>query len=166
MRNYDYLGKEEVATFTYNTSKENRLICTDVCYKGRPYTKWGEKQIVTFFGIKYKVTDLLTNKTTYIVHIGLSKQHPLDREHNVSVAIEHARVRALINPVIILNDVSKSFDKCDFDAIVSNYEAQMDLDFIKTKKEIEDIERRKLLDDWSDCLYMKLKLMSEKVRVK
>jgi len=159
MKDYDYLGKEEVATFTYNTSKENRLDCKDVRYKGRTYTKWGEKQIVTFFGIKYKVTDLLTNKTTYVVHIGVSKQHPMDRVHNTSIAIEHARVNALIDPVIILNDVSKDFNKTEFDMISTIYEGQMNLDFVCTKDEAAAIEKKKLIEDWSGCKHILFNLL-------
>ena len=136
MKDYDFLNKTEIDTFTYSSAKENRYTCKNMMYLGRKYTKWGDEQIVTFFGIMYEVENTVKHKTEYVVLVGLSKQHPEDIHHDKKVALETARVNALMDPFMTIKNVSKNFDRTTFVNMMTNYLASMDLDFVLTADEL------------------------------
>ena len=135
MNNLDFLNKEEVDTFVWSSAKLDRYNCKNTMYLGRYYTKWGDEQIVTFFGIKYAVKNLDTNKTEYVVIVGMSKQHPEDVHHDKKIAMETARINALIDPFMTIRNVSKEFTKQQFIDMVRAFHTSMDLDFIMTSEE-------------------------------
>ena len=137
MNNLDFLNKEELDTFVWSSANINRYNCKDTMYLGRYYTKWGDEQIVTFFGIKYAVKNMSTNKTENVVLVGMSKQHPEDIHHDKKVAMENARINALIDPFLVMKNVSDNFDKHNFVEMITAYHASMDLDFIMTSEEVK-----------------------------
>lgn len=137
MNNLDFLNKEELDTFVWSSADLNRYSCRDTMYLGRYYTKWGDEQIVTFFGIKYAVKNTLTNRTEYVIMVGMSKQHPEDIHHNKKAAIENARINALIDPFLVMRNAPKDFVKTHFVEMMRPIHATMDLDLIMTADELK-----------------------------
>ena len=137
MNNLDFLNKEELDTFVWSSANTNRYSCKDATYLGRYYTKWGDEQIVTFFGIKYAVKNMLTNKTENVVLIGMSKQHPEDIHHDKKVAMENARINALIDPFMTMKNVPDDFAKQNFIEMIKAFHSSMDLDLIMTAEEVK-----------------------------
>lgn len=134
----DFLSKELVNTYAYTTATKDRDVCTYVSINGRNYAKFGTLQAVTFVGNLYKVDSYKKNSkdfNKYVLMVGLSKQHPCDTKVNKQEGYEAASIRAIDDPIIIMN-VEGKFDKHRFNNIVKNYLSNMKLEFIKTRKEI------------------------------
>ncbi len=134
----DFLSKELVNTYSYTTATKDRDVCTYVSINGRMYAKFGTLQAVTFVGNLYKVNVVKNNAEDfdkYILMIGLSKQHPCDTKIDKELGYETAAMRAIDDPVIIM-EVQGKFNKNRFNNIVEQYLDNMDLQFIKTRAEI------------------------------
>jgi hypothetical protein len=67
MKKFDYLNKEEVNTLFYSTISSDRLNSKIVCIDGRWYEKYGTEQVVTFIGKVYKLKNLETNISEYMM---------------------------------------------------------------------------------------------------
>jgi len=130
--NKDFLSKELVNTFSYTTATQNRDACTDVSINGRRYTKYGTLQAVTFVGNLYKL-----NEYKNVLVIGMSRQHPNESKINKEMGYEYAHLNMLDNPIIMI-EVQGNFTKRRFVNIVESYLSNMKLEFVKTKKEIEN----------------------------
>ena len=127
-----YLHKELVNTFVYTTATKNREAYTDVSINGRRYTKYGTLQAVTFVGNLYEINN---DKNKRVLFIGISKQHPCDTKINKNTGYEIAYVNALDNPSMII-ELTGKVNKRRFNEIVEHYMDNMDLEFVKTTKEI------------------------------
>lgn len=130
--NKDFLSKELVNTFSYTTATQNRDACTDVSINGRRYTKYGTLQAVTFVGNLYKL-----NEYKNVLVIGMSRQHPNESKINKEMGYEYAHINMLDDPIIMI-EVQGNFTKRRFVNIVESYLSNMKLEFVKTKKEIEN----------------------------
>jgi hypothetical protein len=136
MNNLDFLTKEQHRTFVYSTISNDRLSSKSVCINGRWYEKYGVEQAVCFFGVIYKVMNNVTGCREYILHVGMSKQHPDDSRINKSLAIELSQENALIDPIIEMK-VSDKFEYYDFKCMMEIYVNTLNLKFIKTRQEKE-----------------------------
>lgn len=134
MNNIDFLTKKEINTFVYSNIKEERYDLKPLQIDGRWYHKFGVKQAVCFFGILYEVENTNTGIKEYILHIGMSKQHPNDSFINKQLSTEIAHENALLNPFTEMK-VSKNFKYHNFKYMMKEYLNTMDLKFIKTKEE-------------------------------
>jgi response regulator RpfG family c-di-GMP phosphodiesterase len=139
MKKFDYLNKEEVNTLFYSTISSDRLNSKIVCIDGRWYEKYGTEQAVTFIGKVYKLKNLETNISEYVLHIGMTKQHPNDRHIDKKVAMETAVENCLINPFAVIELETPNINHYMFKRLVSNYLDTMELKFVRTKQEIEKI---------------------------
>ena len=135
MKKFDYLNKEEVKSFLYTTASENRQGFKFECINGRQYKKYGTYQAVTFAGKVYRVLNKETGIPEYVLHIGLSKQHPDERHVNKQMGAELAVENCLIDPFAVITLEKNKITFSDFMAIVSIYLDNMDLKFIRTKEE-------------------------------
>lgn len=153
--NLDFLNKTEVNSFVYSSVDRDVVNCKNVVIDGRQYTKWGKDQIVTFFGLMFETKNKDTNKTTYFVTVGMSKQHPQDIKHNRKVAMETARVNALTDPCMVFYNISPNFDNYLFKEMMETYVSSMDLEFIMTTEELKKAERKEFEKDWN--FYLKNK---------
>lgn len=133
MKNFDFLTKELVESLSYTTITKNRNAYTNVVIDGRTYTKYGTLQAVTIVGNLYK--DAFDNK---ILMVGIAKQHPNDSKCNKQVAYEAAQAHALFNPDVIFNTVPDHLTLFNFSKMMEWYVDGMELEFIKTKQEIEN----------------------------
>ena len=143
----DFLFKELVNTFAYTTATQNRDVYTDVSINGRRYTKYGTLQAVTFVGNLYKTgvkgegylkddgAPVNNVKDTYVLVVGMSKQHPCDTKVNKEIGYEIAMTNALDNPIMII-EINGKFNYRCFKNIVEDYLNTIKLEFIKTKQEI------------------------------
>lgn len=134
----NFLSKELVNTYAYTTATKDRDVCTYVSINGRRYAKFGTLQAVTFVGNLYKVNNEKKNREDfdkYALMIGMSKQHPCDTKVNKQEGYEVAALRAIDDPILIMN-VEGKFDKYRFNNIVEQYLGNMKLEFIKTRAEI------------------------------
>ena len=132
MKNFDFLTKELIDSFSYTTITKNRNAYTDVVIDGRQYTKYGTLQAVTIVGNLYE-----DHNGNRILTCGIAKQHPCDTKCDKHMAYEVAQARAWSNPDIVINTVPEYFNKFNFSQMMSWYVDAMKLDFIKTRKEIE-----------------------------
>lgn len=134
MKNIDFLTKKEINTFVYSNIKEDRNDVKPVQINGRWYHKYGVKQAVCFFGVLYETENSNTGIKEYILHVGMSKQHPNDSFINKQLSTEIAHENALLDPFIEMK-VSKNFKYHNFKFMMSEYLDTMELKFIKTKEE-------------------------------
>lgn len=135
MKKFDYLNKEEVKSFLYTTASEDRQGSKIECINGRMYEKYGTYQAVTFVGKVYRVLNKEKGRHEYVLHIGLSKQHPDEGRINKQEGVEIAVENCLIDPFAIINLEKNTIKFSDFMDIVSVYLSNMDLKFIRTKEE-------------------------------
>lgn len=135
MKNFDFKTKELIATYTYSTIGDCRNGVQSVNIDGRWYDKYGIYQAVTFVGNIYKIYDSEEHVDKRVLVIGISKQHPCDSKIDKQLAYEVAMEYSLTKPAIIM-DVPKYFRKKAFVDLCRIYENNMDLNFIKTRKEI------------------------------
>lgn len=133
MTNFDFATKELVKSFSYTTINQDREACTDVNIDGRWYTKHGTLQAVTVVGNLYK--DENGNKT---LHCGVTRQHPCDSRIDKQLAYEQAQQKAFMNPDIIINTVPECLTKYNFNRMIEWYIDMIELQFVKTRKEIEN----------------------------
>lgn len=147
--NLDFLNKTEVNSFVYSSIDKDDIDCKNVVIDGRQYTKWGRLQIVTFVGMMFEAENNSTGKTEYFVTIGMSKQHPQDIVHNKKIAMETARENALTDPVMVMYNVSPSFDNYTFKEMMSMYHNTMDLDMIMTTEELKKKECEEFNKEWA-----------------
>jgi len=135
MKKFDYLHKEEVKSFLYTTASEDRQGSKFVCINGRWYEKYGTYQAVTFAGKVYRLLNEETGIHEYVLHIGLSKQHPDEGHINKQVGVELAVENCLMDPFAIITLEKNTITFSDFMDIVLVYLSNMDLKFIRTKEE-------------------------------
>ena len=153
--NLDFLNKTEINSFVYSSVDRDGTNCKNVIIDGRQYTKWGKEQIVTFVGLMYEAQNNDTNRTTNFVTVGMSKQHPQDIKHDKKIALETARINALIDPCMVFYNVSSSFDNNSFKRMMEMYVETMDLDFIMTHDELNKADKRAFENDWTFYLNKK-----------
>lgn len=132
MKNFDFTHKELVETFNFTTITTNRKRYSDVIIYGRKYRKFGVIQSVTAIGNLFE--DCNGNN---ILMIGISKQHPCDSKCDKDMAYSAAQEKAFANPDIVMYNVPKYFSNYNFRKMMKWYIDAMDLDFIKTRTEIE-----------------------------
>lgn len=156
MKKFDYLTKEEVKTLLFSTISQDRLGSKYECIDGRWYEKYGTYQAVTFVGKIFKVKNLETNMSEYVLHIGMSKQHPNDVHVNKKLAIEVAVENTLMDPFAVINIENPNINNFMFKNLVSVYYETMDIKFVRTRQEIEKLA----IDKWND-LYEKMDLDEE-----
>lgn len=133
MKKFDFLTKELIESFSYTTATKDREACTDVVIDGRQYTKWGTLQAVTIVGNLYE--DCYGNR---IIMCGVAKQHPCDAKCDKQLSYEVAQEHAMFCPDIVINKVPEYINEFNFTKMISWYVDAMNLDFIKTRKEIEN----------------------------
>ena len=132
MKKFDFLTKELIDTFSYTTITKNRNVYSDVIINGRQYTKYGSLQAVTIVGNLYE--DCYGNR---IIVCGVAKQHPCDTKCEKQLAYEVAQAHALFCPDFVINTVPEYVNNFNFGNMMSWYVDAMDLDYMKTRKEIE-----------------------------
>ena len=106
-------------------------------------------------GIMFKARNNDTGMSSYFVTVGMSKQHPEDLHNDKKVAMETARINALTNPVIVMYDVSSTFDNYNFKRMMEAYVDTMQLDFVMTKDELRKKKEAEFNKDWE--FYLKNK---------
>lgn len=134
MKKFDFTKKKLIDTFSYTDITDDRYSSTEVNIDGRKYLKFGTLQATTAIGLLWE--DENKNR---ILHIGISKQHPCDSKCNKDEAYAAATERAMINPDIIINTVPKYISKYNFEKMLYWYVDGMDVEFIKTKGEMNKL---------------------------
>lgn len=134
MKNFDYSTKTLVKSFSYSTIGEDRNAYTNVMIDGRNYIKHGILQAVTVVGNLYEDSD-----GNRVLLCGIAKQHPCDTKCNKEIALEVAQAHAMFNPDIVINTVPKYVTDVNFRNMISWYIDGMELEFIKTRQEIEKL---------------------------
>lgn len=132
MKNFDFLTKELVKSFSYTTTTQDRKAYSDINIDGRTYTKWGTLQAVTIVGNLYR--DFRGNK---IMMIGVSRQNPCDSRCNKQIAYENAMLKALTDPDIVINNVPEHVTELNFNQMFKWYVDMIDLQYLKTRQELE-----------------------------
>lgn len=138
----DYLSKELIRTYTFNTRKYGAdYAVREFKFNGRTYAKYGELQEVTFVGNLYKVFDPSINRSKYMLMIGFAKQHPCDLSTSREEGLDIANTHAHENPSIIM-EVQESFNKDQFGTICISYvDIVMRRSFVKTPQEIAELKK-------------------------
>lgn len=150
MKKFDYLTKEEVKTLLFSTISEDRLGSKYECIDGRWYEKYGTYQAITFVGKIFKVKNIETNMSEYVLHIGMSKQHPNDRHVNKKLAIEVAVENALINPFAVINLETPNMNNFMFKNLVAAYYNTIDVKFVRTREEVANLKLEKMLNIYNE----------------
>ena len=104
---------------------------------GRWYIKEGTEQAVTLVGNVFKVKEGGVTKT--ILYIGMSKQHPCDSKCNKEIAVEQAQIKAFDDPIMtyeVQRGQSPKYVFLDFAKMIIE---TIELEFIRTAKEIENL---------------------------
>ena len=147
--NLDFLNKTEVNSFVYSSINNDAVDCRNIVIDGRTYTKWGKLQTVTFVGTMFSAKNKDNGKTEYFVTIGMSKQHPMDLCHDRKLATAVARENSLIDPIMIMYNVSPNFSNYAFKEMMNMYYGTLELDMVMTKEEKRKKEQEEFNDEWS-----------------
>ena len=86
----------------------------------------------------------------YVLHIGMSKQHPNDRHVNKKLAIEVAVENALINPFAVINLETPNMNNFMFKNLVGAYYNTIDVKFVRTREEVANLKLEKMLNIYSE----------------
>lgn len=130
MKTVKFEDKTLVKSFQYSDVNEDRLRYKKVRINGRMYHKFGTLQSTTCVGNMFKV-----GPNKYVLYVGMAKQNPGDSVIDKKLALEVADTKSYTDPSIIM-EVSPSFDKKDFQHIISRYVDSTEVDFIKTREEL------------------------------
>lgn len=130
------LTKEFVNNFSYTTINTDRSGVKDVRIDGRQYCKFGIYQAVTLVGDLWDIYDGDVKRNRRMLFVGVAKQHPRDLGVDKELSYEVAHLNSLENPVIVM-EVGPNFCGHDFRHLASLYVDTLDLQFVKTRKEIE-----------------------------
>lgn len=144
------LTKNLLETFSYSTINQDRSGEMIVKINGRDYIKLGTYQAVTLVGNLYEIYDADVKSYKTVLFVGATKQHPRDIMVNKELAYEEANLKSLLNPTIIM-EVGPNFCQHDFRRIASTYVDTLNLKFVKTRQEIDEIEFEKSLDYLFTC---------------
>jgi len=148
------LTKEFVKNFSYTTINTDRSGVKDVRIDGRQYCKFGIYQAVTLVGDLWDVYDGDVKRNRRMLFVGVAKQHPRDLGVDKELSYEVAHLNSLENPIMIL-EVGPNFCGHDFRHLASMYVDTLNLQFVKTRDEIEmedfldsiEIEEEEYLED-------------------
>ena len=136
IKSENLLDKELVKSLVYSNRNEVREWCTETVINGRKYLKYGTLQVVTIIGNIFKVANEETGRDEYWLFAGMAKQHPTDIVNDKNLATELAANRAYTDPFMIMQ-VGKNFGEISFRDMMRTYVSDLDLEFVKTKEEIE-----------------------------
>lgn len=137
MKTIKFDEKEFVESFVSSTINECRESSKRVMIDGRWYVKEGTEQAVTLVGNVFKVKEGDVTKT--ILYIGMSKQHPCDSKCDKEIAIEQAQVKAFDNPIMVYEVQEGQSPKYIFYDFADMILGTLDLEFIRTSKEIKKL---------------------------
>ena len=141
------LTKETLKTYSYTTSNGNREGSKLVRILGRDYVKFGVYQAVTLVGNLCEVYDADVKRLKTVLFVGVAKQHPSDIKIDKELAYETANLNAMFNPAMII-EVGTNFTQYNFREFAKNYIDTLDLQFVRTTAEKDDIE----FDKWVESL--------------
>lgn len=134
----NFLTKELVDTFSWiYWGKEN---VKSVRINGRLYYKTGRETSAIYVGNLYKVYDPSVKSFKYVMMIGAAIQHPCDSKINKEDGYEIANEHAMTEPIMTIT-LNHKIDNEDFLRFVKSYEATREVDFVKTKAEVEEYSR-------------------------
>lgn len=133
MSTFDFSTKELVETLAYTTMSQDRKRYTDVKIDGRQYRKFGTVQALTFVGNVYE-----DHRGRRAMCVGVAKQHPGDAKCDKQLAYEAAQMHAMVCPDLVMYTVPEHLTKYNFSKMMRWYEDMFDVEFIKTKKELEN----------------------------
>lgn len=137
----DYLTKKIEKVYSFSTiTDSHRYGAKTIKVNGRDYSKYGTYQAVTLVGILYNVFDPSIKRYKKILHVGVAKQNPRDLVISKEIAYEVAHNYALIEPQCVM-EVGDNWRKVNFTDFARNYISAMDLEFVKTAKELEDEQK-------------------------
>ena len=140
MQRHDYLNKEFIESFYYNTVNECR---EDEMYyekNGRKYSKQGEYQPVYIVGVLHEVENIETHEKSLMLLVGVEKQ-PINKLHVCEQCMySKAEENAYDSPYMIIKEVD-DMDDLIFEELASALVYTMKLDFMMTEEEIENENR-------------------------
>ena len=137
MKTIKFDEKEFVESFVCSTINDFRESSKRVMLDGRWYIKEGTEQAITLVGNIFKVKECDVEKT--MLYIGMSKQHPCDSKCDKEIAIEQAQIKAFDDPIMIYEVQRGQSPKYMFYDFANMILGTLDLEFIRTSKEIEKL---------------------------
>ena len=141
------LTKDFVKNFSYTTINTDRSGVKDVRIDGRQYCKFGIYQAVTLVGDLWDVYDGDVKRNRRMLFVGVAKQHPRDLGVNKELSYEVAHLNALENPTIVM-EVGPNFCGHDFRHLASMYVDTLNLQFVKTRDEIDMENLMSMIEDF------------------
>lgn len=138
MQRHDYLNKEFVESFYYNTKNECRTDEIQFVKNGRKYSKMGEYQPVYVVGVLHEVENIETHEKNLMLLVGVEKQPINKLDVCEKCMYSKAEENAYFSPYMIIKEVD-DMDDLIFEELASSLVYTMKLDFMMTKEEI-DIE--------------------------
>lgn len=144
--NIDYSNKELVRSYHLSDFKEPRTYQTEEIINGRTYIKTGRYCATAFVAEVWDLHSSSDEQFNYVMHIGMSRQHPNEYMATNSQGIEIAAERAMMDPIAIIKFIClPSWD--DFANIARSLMNNVPCEFIRTSEEREIAEDRKAYEE-------------------
>ncbi|MCH5166962.1 MAG: hypothetical protein J1F35_03630 [Erysipelotrichales bacterium] len=157
-------GKKFVCSYDYSDFNQAREHLTKEIIEGRPYIKLGRYCATTFVGDVYK-QDVEDGSFKYIMLIGISRQHPNERQGTREKGVEVAAMNAKFCPIMEMKFASvPNFNH--FKNIVENYLDTLPLQYIRTKQESEKININNLVENYLENQNINISCTNSKINTK
>lgn len=142
----DFLGKELVCSYDYSDFNESRNHTTQEIINGRVWLKTGKYTSTAFVGDVYKLDVSSDEPFKFILLIGLSRQHPNERQASRKEGVEVAAVNAKFTPFASMRFMNvPTYD--DFRTICETYLKTIPYQFVRTKEEENELKWDKIVTD-------------------
>lgn len=147
MTDYDYVNKEFIDSFYFNTKNDIRNDEIEFINLGRTYIKEIEYQPVYLVGVMYLVENRKTKELTNMLLVGIAKCPTNELNPDEDKLYAEAEANAYSSPLVIIKDID-NFDQFSFEEMCNVLVLNMTkLDYMMTKEEIDAAEYK----DWCCC---------------
>lgn len=138
-------SKKIVRSYDYSDFNQEREHITKEIINGRTYFKHGRYCSTAFVGDVYKV-ESNGEPFKYIMLIGLSRQHPNERQASREKGIEVAAINAKMCPVAEIK-LCAIPEFSHFKKIIDSYLDTLPYEYVRTKEESLAIAEKNLTDE-------------------
>lgn len=131
--------KKLVASYDVSDYNDPRQFSTDEIINGRKYTKHGRYTATTFVGNVWELDCPSDEPFKYLLMVGMSRQHPNERQGSRSAGVELAAERSFSEPLFTMPMMTIPTYSA-FVNICNGYLTTVPCEFVRTKQEEKELE--------------------------
>lgn len=143
----DYLSKTLVESYDWSDFNEPRKHVSREIINGRVWFKTGRYCSTALVGDVYKLNNVPSEEPfKYVLLVGVSRQHPNERQGTRQDGVEVAALNAKTDPIMMIKLMNVPVYS-DFKKICESYVNSIPYQFIRTRQESEELEDSEYWDD-------------------